>query len=210
MTLPTRELSAEQTAFRSAMAAFPSGVTIVTTSDAGGRWWGFTASSFCSVSLSPPLVLVCLDRNADCHAAFSGASQWAIHLVPPDHIDLARRFATRGADKFAGDWFVADCDGLPILDRRGRDAALHHPRYPSRRRPQHPRRTSPAYTSRGQSGRPLLPPGPAKPARGLVVAFAARHCQLSAHHIRHDASHAETKRPRCDQALCPPINKEPA
>lgn len=117
MTLPTRELSAEQTAFRSAMAAFPSGVTIVTTSDAGGRWWGFTASSFCSVSLSPPLVLVCLDRNADCHAAFSGASQWAIHLVPPDHIDLARRFATRGADKFAGDWFVADCDGLPILDR---------------------------------------------------------------------------------------------
>ncbi len=117
MRLPTRELSAEQTAFRRAMAAFPSGVTIVTTSDADGRWWGFTASSFCSVSLSPPLVLVCLDRNADCHAAFSGVSRWAIHLVPPDHIDLARRFATRGADKFAGDWFVADGDGLPILDR---------------------------------------------------------------------------------------------
>lgn len=72
---------------------------------------------FVLLGLAVPTARARLDRNADCHAAFSGASQWAIHLVPPDHIDLARRFATRGADKFAGDWFVADCDGLPILDR---------------------------------------------------------------------------------------------
>lgn len=45
------------------MAAFPSGVTIMTTADRTGRPWGFTASSFCSLSLDPPLVLVCLADN---------------------------------------------------------------------------------------------------------------------------------------------------
>lgn len=43
--------------FRDAMASFPSGVTIVTTTDDDGRWWGFTATSFSSVSMEPPLVL---------------------------------------------------------------------------------------------------------------------------------------------------------
>jgi len=54
----------DQAAFRDAMARFPSGVTIVTTYDETGRPCGFTASSFCSVSADPPLVLVCLARSA--------------------------------------------------------------------------------------------------------------------------------------------------
>ena len=58
--------------FREAMASFPSGTTIVTTSDSGGGWWGFTASSFCSVSLDPPLVLTCLATGAQCFGAFAG------------------------------------------------------------------------------------------------------------------------------------------
>lgn len=57
----------DQVAFRSALARFPSGVTIVTTRSEDGTPHGFTASSFASLSLDPPLVLVCLDRGATCY-----------------------------------------------------------------------------------------------------------------------------------------------
>jgi len=103
--------------FREAMAHFPSGVTIVTTADRDGRWWGFTASSFCSVSMDPPLVLVCLAATAECHPVFEAAERFVVHVVHHEHADLAVRFATRGADKFADAGFRADEHGLPVLDR---------------------------------------------------------------------------------------------
>src|SRR5215469_18053991 len=102
--------------FREAMASFPSGATIVTTTDAAGGWWGFTASSFCSVSLDPPLVLICLARSAECYQAFADAERWNVHVLPLRHADLAVRFATRGADKFDGAGFIPDARGLPILE----------------------------------------------------------------------------------------------
>jgi flavin reductase ActVB len=101
--------------FREAMASFPCGTTIVTTSDAAGRWWGFTASSFCSVSIEPPLVLTCLATSAECFPAFAQARRWNIHVLQHRHADLAVRFATRGIDKFDGAGFVPDAHGLPIL-----------------------------------------------------------------------------------------------
>jgi flavin reductase ActVB len=97
------------------MASFPSGATIVTTSDPGGRWWGFTASSFCSVSMDPPLVLTCLAGTAQCFPAFARAPRWNIHVLQHRHADLAVRFATRGAAKFDGAGFQPDADGLPLL-----------------------------------------------------------------------------------------------
>ncbi len=101
--------------FRQAMAEFPAGVTIATTSDADGRWWGFTASAFCSLSLDPALVVLCIARSAECFPAFMESRRFAVHIATRDHVDLARRFATRGADKFAGDAFVLSERGLPIL-----------------------------------------------------------------------------------------------
>ncbi|MDN5920234.1 MAG: flavin reductase family protein [Pseudonocardia sp.] len=103
--------------FKQAMASFPSGVTIVTTTAPDGRWWGFTATSFCSVSMDPALVLVCLADTAECHPVFAEAERWIVHIVHPDHADLAGRFATRGADKFTDGGFRADEHGLPLLDR---------------------------------------------------------------------------------------------
>jgi flavin reductase ActVB len=103
--------------FRDAMASFPSGVTIVTTVDGAGRWWGFTATSFCSVSMYPPLVLVCLATGAECHPVFAAAQRWIVHVIHPEHADLAIRFATRGADKFNDAGFIADERGLPVLPR---------------------------------------------------------------------------------------------
>jgi flavin reductase ActVB len=103
--------------FRRAMTRLASGVTIVTTLDAEGRQRGFTASAFASLSLEPPLVLVCLDRAADSHPAFNFASSYVINVLGREHESLARRFATKGVDKFAGDEFRRGLlDGLPVLD----------------------------------------------------------------------------------------------
>ncbi|MFJ7078927.1 flavin reductase family protein [Streptomyces sp. NPDC098781] len=97
------------------MSSFPSGLTIVTTVDGEGEPWGFTASAFCSLSLDPPLVLVCLSTTAQCHPAFETCDSWAIHVIKPEHKDLAIRFGTRGADKFGGGEFVTDDRGVPVL-----------------------------------------------------------------------------------------------
>jgi flavin reductase ActVB len=101
--------------FREAMASFPSGVTIVTTTDPDGQWCGFTATSFCSLSADPPLVLVCLARSARCHPGFVAARSWVIHTLTPDQAGLAMRFADRTADKFGGGEFVANAQGHPVL-----------------------------------------------------------------------------------------------
>jgi flavin reductase ActVB len=98
-----------------AMASYPTGVTIVTTADGDGRWWGFTASAFCSVSLTPPLVLTCLSESAECFPAFERAERWNIHFLHSEWTELAQRFATRGADKFTGLDFEPDERGIPLL-----------------------------------------------------------------------------------------------
>jgi len=102
------------------MSSFPSGATIVTTSDSDGRWWGFTASSFCSVSMDPPLVLTCLANTAQCFPAFAQAERWNIHVLQHKHADLAMRFATRGAPKFDGAGFVRGVErsGFPLAGKR--------------------------------------------------------------------------------------------
>ncbi|WP_182481086.1 flavin reductase family protein [Nocardioides immobilis] len=101
--------------FREAMSAFPSGVTLMTTADSDGEPRGFAASSFCSVSLEPALVLVCIAKTAQCHDAFLENDQWSIQIASSVHVDLVNRFATKGADKFGGGEFVPDHRGVPVL-----------------------------------------------------------------------------------------------
>jgi flavin reductase ActVB len=111
----TDTVSTDTRRFREAMASFPSGVTIVTTTDETGKWRGFTATSFCSVSMEPPLILVCLANSAECRPAFTSAARWLVHVITDEHTELATRFATRGADKFAHPGFTANQHGLPTL-----------------------------------------------------------------------------------------------
>ncbi len=101
--------------FRDVMASFPAGVTITTTRAEDGRWWGFTASAFCSLSADPPLVLVCVAKSAECYQTFMASEQIAIHVVHPDQEHLAKKFATRGADKFTGSGFCLSQRGLPVM-----------------------------------------------------------------------------------------------
>lgn len=105
----------EITSFARAMSTFPSGVVIATTVDSGGKAWGFTASSFSSVSLRPPLVLVCLAKTAECHSTFRAAPRFSVNILGAKDQALAKRFATRGAPKFVGDEFVAGPHGLPLV-----------------------------------------------------------------------------------------------
>lgn len=99
--------------FVRAMARVPGPVTVVTTLDPQGRPWGFTASSFSSLSLRPPLVLVCLDKTASTHGAFVSASHFLVNVLAEGQADVARRFARSGVDRFAaGD--TRPCElGLP-------------------------------------------------------------------------------------------------
>jgi flavin reductase ActVB len=101
--------------FRRAMARFPSGVTIVTMIDDAGRRWGFTASAFASLSMEPPQLLVCLDRSANCYPYFREADRFAVSILRADHEALARRFATKGIDKFANVDFEEGEFRLPLL-----------------------------------------------------------------------------------------------
>ncbi|WP_116211881.1 flavin reductase family protein [Streptomyces olivoreticuli] len=97
--------------FRATMARFASGVVVATTRDADGNPHGFTASSFCSVSLDPPLVLVCLAETANSYEAFRSSSACAISILAEDQVGVARRFATKGGDKFAGAPFTSLPEG---------------------------------------------------------------------------------------------------
>jgi flavin reductase ActVB len=103
--------------FRNAMARFASGVTVWTTLDTDGRPTGFTASAFSSLSLDPPLVLVCLDKGANSYAAFSSCETLAVSILAEGQDDLAMRFAKRDIDKFQGTATIkGEATGLPLLD----------------------------------------------------------------------------------------------
>ncbi|MFE9423196.1 flavin reductase family protein [Kitasatospora sp. NPDC006697] len=85
-------------ALRSVLRRWATGVALVTAT-AQGRPTGCTASSFTSISLSPPLVLVSLDRGSRTLAAITGAGAFGINLLGRHHRDLAERFATAPADR---------------------------------------------------------------------------------------------------------------
>ncbi|MEV0641276.1 flavin reductase family protein [Streptomyces sp. NPDC050619] len=110
-------MSVDTTDFTQALARVPGPVTVVTTVSPSGQSWGFTASSFSSLSLSPPLVLVCLDKAASTHQAFLEADRFLINVLSEEQSDVALRFAKSGTDRFAaGD--MAPCElGLPGLPR---------------------------------------------------------------------------------------------
>ncbi|ABG04740.1 flavin reductase-like, FMN-binding protein [Rubrobacter xylanophilus DSM 9941] len=88
--------------FRGIMSRFPAGVTVVTAYGDGGEPRGLTVSAFCPVSLSPPLVLVCVDRESETLPAIRSSGGYTVNFLAAEHADLALRFASKGAGKFEG------------------------------------------------------------------------------------------------------------
>jgi flavin reductase (DIM6/NTAB) family NADH-FMN oxidoreductase RutF len=112
---PLRPAVAERR-FRDALAQFATGVTIVTARGSHGGFVGFTANSFNSVSLDPPLIIWSLARRSRSLAVFEGAERYAVNVLAHDQIDLARRFSRPHADRFAGVAHRAGLGGAPLID----------------------------------------------------------------------------------------------
>jgi flavin reductase (DIM6/NTAB) family NADH-FMN oxidoreductase RutF len=102
--------------FRSTLRHFPAGVTVVTTRDDEGRPCGLTASAFTSVSLEPPLILVCIDHAATAYRAFTEYGWFAVNVLGESQTHLSRRFAASTGDKFVGLAFREGLARLPILE----------------------------------------------------------------------------------------------
>ena len=108
----------DKTGFTNALGQFASGITVVITADGHGGFTGFTASAFSSLSLEPPLVLVCLQKDADCHQAFMEADQFTVSILSSDQADIGLRFSTKSIDKMQGTPAVAgETTGLPLVER---------------------------------------------------------------------------------------------
>lgn len=102
--------------YRHALAQFATGVTIVTTLAPDGRPIGLTVNSFNSVSLDPPLVLWSLALKASSLPVFLGCTHYAINVLASDQLNIAKRFATRSADRFATLAWHAGAHGMPLVD----------------------------------------------------------------------------------------------
>jgi flavin reductase (DIM6/NTAB) family NADH-FMN oxidoreductase RutF len=90
----------DSTSFRQALAQFASGVTVVTTRDAAGGALGLTVSAFCSVSLSPPLVLVSVDVGSEAHTGFRDSGVFGVSILAEGQDEVSRLFARPGREKF--------------------------------------------------------------------------------------------------------------
>ena len=102
--------------FRAVLGRFASGVTIVTTVDGTGRDHGMTVSAFSSLSLDPPLVLVCIDHTASVWPAFAASEHFAVNILSAGQEALSRRFASREGDRFDGVGFTRGTGGVALLD----------------------------------------------------------------------------------------------
>ena len=109
-------------AFRSVLGRFASGITVVTTCDAEQRDVGMTVSAFCSVSLDPPLVQICVDRKSSLFAALQGKTHYGVSILAADQEALSRRFATaESTRRFDGIGYRRGESGVVLLD----DALAH-------------------------------------------------------------------------------------
>lgn len=106
----------ERASFRDGMSRLGTSVNVVTTM-AGGRRFGFTASAVCSVSDTPPTLLVCINRASSCFHAFEYTRHFCVNTLMPDQEDISNLFGgrTQSVDRFAlGDWREG-LTGAPVL-----------------------------------------------------------------------------------------------
>lgn len=109
MAIDPREL-------RNVMGHFATGVTIITTRDVSGKPFGLTANAFSSLSLEPPLVLICVDKKVDCYACFDQSKVFVVNILSEGQDQLSTRFATKGIEKFEGVAVRQGNLGVPLLE----------------------------------------------------------------------------------------------
>ena len=102
--------------------AFPTGVTIVTAKNASGDPAGLVVNAFSSVSMEPPMVLVCVNRSSQSHETFAAGNHIGISVLAHDQSNEAMSFAKSGGDKFSAVTWREAPNGSPLID--GAAAAL--------------------------------------------------------------------------------------
>ena len=101
---------------RNAMGLFATGVTVITTKDTAGKPFGLTANAFSSLSLDPPLLLICVDKGVDCYNCFEESKVFAVNFLSLAQEELSTRFATKGIEKFEGLSYSVGELGVALLD----------------------------------------------------------------------------------------------
>ena len=102
--------------FRRALGHFATGVTTVTTLDADGRPTGLTASAFTSVSLDPPLILVCVDHKSQSYPPLLERRRFGVNVLGLEQEAISKRFASTRLDKFDGVPHHVGELGVPLID----------------------------------------------------------------------------------------------
>ena len=108
-------MTSDARALRDAFGAFLTGVTVVTAVDASGAPIGFTANSFSSVSLEPPLLLVCLARTSRNYATLTGAKGFGVNILSEGQKDVSNTFARPVEDRFAAVEWKPGPFGSPVF-----------------------------------------------------------------------------------------------
>lgn len=109
-------MAIEKNELRRVMGHFATGVTVITSIRSSGQMHGLTANAFTSVSLIPPLLLVCIDKKAESYPCFDESGVFTVNVLAADQEALSRRFAVTGGDKFEGVSYRTGANGAPILD----------------------------------------------------------------------------------------------
>jgi flavin reductase (DIM6/NTAB) family NADH-FMN oxidoreductase RutF len=105
----------EPARFRQLLGSFATGVAVVTARGPAGEPAGMTASAIASVSLEPPLLLVCISRSSDFHAVLARAVHFGLSVLADDQEVVSRRFADEVPDRFAGVAWHPHATGVPLL-----------------------------------------------------------------------------------------------
>lgn len=110
-------MAVDAVSFKATLARFAAGVTVVTVRGPGGALRGMTATAFSSVSLEPPLVLVCVGRAGATHDLIGNERAFAVNLLAVDQSALSDRFSgRRDSESFSDlDWRPAPMSGAPLL-----------------------------------------------------------------------------------------------
>ena len=114
--LTERLSSFDNRELRSAFGSFMTGVTIVTTAGVDGQPRGFTANSFTSVSLEPPLLMICIGKQAASMDVFRHAKGFAVNILSEAQKDTSVLFASKRADKFEAAQWRAGPFGNPLIE----------------------------------------------------------------------------------------------
>ena len=109
----------DQSLFKDIVSRFPTGVTIITTK-INDILFGFTANSFASVSLNPPLILFCISKSSGSYEAFMTTESFAVNFLKNDQEKIAKHFASRIFNKFEKiEYEITEQDNVALKESLG-------------------------------------------------------------------------------------------